>query len=233
MFAIIKKEVKSYFVTPLAYVVIFFFMILSSIFFWMRNLNYQLAEYTSVLGPMGFLLVFIIPLLTMKILSDDRKNSTFILYSTSPVSITDIVLGKYFAILIVYIVIILFTFIFPLILMIFGSPDLVKIIGGYIGFFLLGASFISVGVFISSLSESQIISAVFTFICLLIIWLIDSISGAFAGNIAKVMRWFSLLSRYEKFNTGILKLDSVLFFISFIFIFLFLTVRVLEKRRWS
>ena len=233
MFAIIRKEVKSYFVTPLAYVVIFFFMILSSIFFWMRNLNYQLAEYTSVLGPMGFLLIFIIPLLTMKILSDDRKNSTFILYTTSPVSITDIVLGKYFAILIVYITILLFTFIFPVILMIFGSPDLVKIIGGYIGFFLLGASFISVGVFISSLSESQIISAVFTFICLLIIWLIDSISGAFAGNIAKVMRWFSLLSRYEKFNTGILKLDSVLFFISFIFIFLFLTVRVLEKRRWS
>ncbi|AUS97758.1 ABC transporter permease [Clostridium thermosuccinogenes] len=232
MLAIFKREVKSYFYSPIAYVLIGLFILISSIFF-LSNLYGGYAEFNSNLSQMNFLLLFILPILTMRTLSEDRKNGTEVLLVTSPVSITGIVVGKYLAALAVFLVMTAITFIYQFILFGFGDPAVAQLVGGYVAFILLGASFISVGVFASSLTESQIIAAVTGIISLLIMWLMGYISNFTTGILAKVLSWFSLLERYNDFNLGILNLGSIVYYLSFIFVFIFLTIRVIEKRRWS
>lgn len=232
MLAIFWKEVKSYFYSPIAYILIGLFILLTSIFFW-PNLLYQMAEFNGTLSTMGFILVFIIPVLTMRILAEDRKNGTEVLLITSPASLTGIVLGKYLATLFVFLVLTCITFIYPIILIAFGGQLTVQLVGGYIGFILLGASFIAVGVFASSLTENQVVAVVIGFVSLLIMWIADSIGNMAGGFASKVLNWFSLISRYEDFNKGILGLSPVIYYLSFIAVFIFLTIRVIERRRWS
>jgi ABC-2 type transport system permease protein len=233
MFAIFKREIKSYFYSPIAYILIGLFTILSSLFFILTNISYGSAQLSGLLSNMGFILLFITPILTMRTLAEDRKNGTEVLLVTSPASIGKIVLGKYFAALSVFLIMTCITLIYPLILSIFGNPSAAPIIGGYVGFILLGAAFISIGVFASSLTENQIIAAVVSFAILLVIWLVEYIGNYFGGTISKVLNYFALLARYEEFNNGILSLSPVVFFISFIGVFLFLTTRVIERRRWG
>lgn len=234
MFTIFKREVKAYFYSPIAYVLIGFFILLSSLFFSSSALYSRSAEVNQTLSAMGIILVFIIPILTMRILAEDRKNGTEVLLITSPVSITGTVVGKYLAALFVFTVMLAITLIYPLILFTVGNPALPQMIGGYIGFFLLGATFIAIGVFASSLTENQIIAAVIGFVSLLVMWFIDFLSEAFlSGWAAQVLGWFSLLSRYGDFNRGILDLSPIVYYLSFIAVFIFLTIRVIEKRRWS
>ena len=233
MFAIFKRELKSYFYSPIAYALIGLYIILSSVFFLLMNLNSLYADFTGNLSTMGFLLIFIIPILTMKMLAEDRRNGTEVLLATSPASLTDIVVGKYLASLCVFLVMTVLTFVYPIILSIFGKPPIPQIIGAYIGFILLGVSFISIGIFASSLTENQVVAAVIAFVGLLVMWLMDSITLYIASWAAKILSWFSLMSRYQNFNRGILNLADIVYYLSFTAVFLFLTVRVLEKRRWS
>lgn len=232
MFAIFKREVKAYFYSPIAYVLIGLFILLSSIFF-IQNLNYQIADFNGNLSTMGFILIFIVPILTMKILAEDRKNGTEVLLITSPVSLTRIVVGKYLAVLFVFLVITVITFLYPVILVIFGGSITAQLIGGYIGFILLGASLISVGVFASSLTENQVIAAIISFVSLLIMGIIGPLSSSAGGVLGKVLGWLSVVSRNYDFNMGILSLSPIIYYLSFTTIFLFLTIRVIEKRRWS
>lgn len=232
MLAIMKKEIMSYFYSPVAYVLIGFYMLLTSVFF-IPNLTYQIGDFNSNLSSMGFMLIFIVPILTMRIIAEDRKNGTEVLLITSPVSIAGIVVGKYLASLAVFLVLTAISFIYPIILMAFGAQFTVQLVGGYIGFILLGASFIAVGVFASSLTENQVIAAVIGFVTLLIIWVAGSVGSMIGGIASKVLNWISLLSRYDDFSRGILGLSPIVYYLSFISVFLFLTVRVIERRRWS
>lgn len=233
MFAIFKRELKSYFYSPIAYALIGLFILLSSIFFLLINLGSQYADFSGNLSTMGFLLLFIVPILTMKILAEDRKNGTEVLLVTSPASIADIVIGKFLATFAVFLVMTVISFIYPIILAIFGKPPFAQLIGAYIGFLLLGASFIAVGVFSSSLTENQVVAAIIGFVSLIIMWLMDSISSYVGGITAKVLSWLSLLSRYSDFNQGILNLSPVIYYLSFTAVFIFLTIQVIERRRWS
>ena len=233
MAAVFWKEVKSYFYSPIAYILIGLFILLTSIFFYFGNILNTYGDFTIQLANIGFFLIFIIPVLTMRILSEDRKTGTEVLLLTSPASLTSIVVGKFLALFLVFMVLTCITFIYPIILIAFGGQLTTQLIGGYIGFILLGAAFISVGVFASSLTENQIVAVVVGFISLLIMWLADSIASTVGGIIGKVLSWFSLLSRYDDFNKGILGLGPVVYYLSFTAVFLFLTVRMIEKRRWS
>jgi len=236
MLAIFKRELKSYFYSPIAYVLIGFFILLSSVFF-LPNLTEGNTWFTGNLSTMAVFLVFIVPILTMRILAEDRKNGTEVLLITSPTNLTNIVLGKYFAAFSVFLVMTCITFAYPVILMIFGNPPMPQIIGGYIGFIFLGAAFIAVGLFASSLTENQVIAAVVGFVGLLIMWVMDGVSNMFAnvlwGKLSMILDWFSLLSRYQDFSAGILNLGPIMYYVSFSAVFLFLTIRVIEKRRWS
>ncbi|NSW90027.1 MAG: ABC transporter permease [Firmicutes bacterium] len=232
MQAVFWKEVKSYFYSPVAYVLIGMFILISSIIFW-PNLIGMYGEFNGNLASMGYILIFIVPILTMRILAEDRKNGTEVILLTSPVNLMGIVLGKYFAAVFVFLVMVLISFIYPIILFAFGASLTPPLVGGYVGFILLGASFISVGVFASALTENQVIAAIISFVGLLIMWIADGIGGMVGGFIAKILYWFSLLSRYEDFNRGVLNLSSIIYYLSFISVFMFITIMVIERRRWS
>ncbi|HHY24556.1 MAG TPA: ABC transporter permease [Clostridiaceae bacterium] len=232
MRAIFWKEVKSYFYSPVAYVLIGMFTLISSIFFW-PNLLSMSGEFNNNLATMGYILIFLVPILTMRILAEDRKNGTEVLLLTSPVNLAGIVLGKYFAAVFVFLIMVLVSFIYPIILCAFGASITPQLVGGYIGFILLGASFISVGVFASALSENQVIAAIVSFVGLLIMWIADGIGGMVGGFMAKILYWFSLLSRYDDFNRGVLNLSAIVYYLSFISVFIFLTIMIIERRRWS
>ena len=129
---------------------------------------------------------------------------------------------------------IIISLVYPAIMFKFGNPSLSEVIGSYIGFILLWGAFIAVGVFISSLTESQMIAGVFTFASLLLIYFISWFESSLKNEIAKeIVNWFSLLSRYSDFQSGILNIENIIYYLSFIFVFLFLTVRVIDKRRYS
>lgn len=232
MLAIFKREIRAYFYSPIAYILIGLFMFLAS-FAFRENLRGMYADFNGNLSFLAIVLVFLIPILTMRMLAEDRKSGTEVLLVTSPANLTSIVLGKYFAALFVFLVMTVLTFIYPIILFIFGKPALPQMLGAYLGFILLGATFIAVGMFASSLTENQIIAAVIGMVSLLFMVLLRGMAETFGGITSKVLNWFSLLSRYDDFTRGILDVGPIVYYISFTAVFIFLTIRVIEKRRWS
>lgn len=233
MWAVYRKELRSYFYSPIAYVLIGLFILLTSIFFFLGNLASRVADFSGIVGTMGFILVFIIPVLTMRILAEDRKNGTEVLLLTSPARLSGIVLGKFLAAFTVFLILTVLTFIYPVIIVLMGGKITAQLVGSYIGFILLGASFISVGLFASSITENQVVAVIVSFVGLLVMWIIDSLAGFVGGFVGKILSWFSLLSRYEDFNKGILSLSPVVYYISFTAVFIFITIQMIEKRRWS
>lgn len=232
MFSIYKKEFKSYFTSPTAYVIMGLFILISSIIFYI-NLTAPTSEFNFNLNYMALILILIVPILTMKILADERKSGTEVLLITSPTSLNSIVIGKYLAAFSVFLVMIAITLIYPIILAAMGEPSIPEIVGGYVGLILLGAAFISFGIFASSLTESQIIAAIVSVVGLLIMWLLQTIAPVLGGPAAKILNWFSLYARTEDFFAGMISLGPVVYYLSFSAVFVFLAIRVIEKRRWS
>lgn len=231
MLAVYKREMKIYFYSPIAYVVIGLFIFLSSMFF--SNLFYEgNTDYNGILNSMGFIAIFLVPVLTMRSIAEDRKNGIDVLFITSPQSTTSIVLGKYLALLTVFGVAILLTAVYPIVLFVYGNPFITQIIGGYIGFILIIATFISIGLFGSALTENQIIAAVVSFVMLMVMWVTDSVANYASGIVKVFLNWFSLISRFREFNIGILNLSNIIYYLSFITIFVLLTITIIEKRRW-
>jgi len=230
MLAIYKRELKSYFYSPIAYVIIGLFFVFTSILFMLGNLYATSADMSGVIGTMGFLLIFFVPIITMRTIAEDRKNGTEVLLATSPVTLTSRVIGKFLAAFTVFLSITVLTMIYPLILSAYGKLSFGLLFGQYLGFILMGLAFIAVGIFASSLTENQIIAAVIGVVMLFIVWLLDAVSTSIGGFIGKVMQWISLMTRYQDFNYGDLKLSNVIYLISFAVIFIFLTIRIIDRK---
>lgn len=234
MVAVWKREFQSYFLSPLAYIFIGAFMVVAGIMFSSGNIMANNVSFNSTLGSLSFIFMLLVPILTMKLISEDKKNKTDQLLLTSPLTIPAIVIGKYLAAVSVFLVTLVISFVFPIILSIFGAPAFGEIVAGYIGFFLLGCALIAIGLFISSITESQVIAALVTFFVLMIMWM---------GNVAlalipypfvtTILEWFSVYTRLRPFSLGLLSLTPTIYFISFTIVFLFLAIRSMEKRRWS
>lgn len=234
MTAIFKKEFKSYFLSPIGYIFVGVFMALASLFFSSGILYTQQADISLMFSDINVVYLFLVSLLTMRLLAEERGKKTDQLLMSSPVSITEIVLGKYLAAMAVFGVTMLLTLIFPTIMFMYGNPSLSEIIGSYIGFILLWGAFISVGLFISSLTESQMIAGVLTFASLLLIYFINWFQTSVQNPIAqKIISMFALLQRYGEFQNGVLNIENIIYYFSFIFVFLFFTVSVIDKRRFS
>ncbi|OQY31969.1 MAG: ABC transporter permease [Spirochaetaceae bacterium 4572_59] len=287
MLAVFLKELRTYFTTPIGYIFMGVFLLISGILFTTSNIFAMNSDYSSFLGSLVFIFLLVIPLLTMKILSEERKQKTDQLLLTVPIATGKIITGKFLAAMALYLITMSVTFLYPLFLSFHGKLDAAQIIGSYIGFFLLGASFISIGIFVSSLSDSQASAAILTFCVLIITWIIDFLGGfmpqsiasaviftliiviggaawmysttkntpaaalvilagmiligllylinkeLFFNLIAKTFSWFSLTKRFSDFPMGILKLDAIVYYVSFCGFFLFLTTQRLEKQRWS
>ena len=287
MLAIIKKEFLTYFKSMTGYIFMACLLFFVGLFFVLNNLLGMSPQYNGVLSNITFVFMLIVPILTMRLLAEEARQKTDQLLLTSPISLSRIVLGKFLGAVSVLFLTLVITLIYPVILSTMGSVNWPEVIGGYVGFFLFGCSLIAVGLFVSSITDNQVIAAVVTFTVLLLIWFIDTIAqglptdrtsgiiftciliaavafifymaaknwivsggimaagligvfvgyrmkpAAFDGLIAKVLNWFSLLSRYDDFSMGVLNLSPIIYYISFSGIFLFLTVRMLEKKRWS
>jgi ABC-2 type transport system permease protein len=174
------------------------------------------------------------PLLTMRLLAEEKKSKRDQLLLTSSISLTSIVLGKFFSAVSVFAVTCVITFVYPIILFVLGVPALPLILNGYLGFFLIGMAFISVGVFISALTENQLTAAVGTYGCLLLFLTLDLlITQIRLPWITTVLQWFSLFRRFKPFQFGSFSISSIVYYLVFSTVFLILTILVMEKRRWQ
>ena len=228
MLAVLKKELKTYFLTPLGYIFIAVFMILfSNIFYTMifntTTENLSIAKFEYVIANSLIILTFITPVLTMRMFAEEKSTGTDQLLFTSPKSITKIVLGKFLAATAVILITILITFIYYFILTRFGSPSFKVALIAEIGFLLIALAYISFGMFASSISPNQLIAAIIT----IGFFFITSFFNSTSGIIASV----SLMSMYEKFPLGIISLQEVVGYISFITLFILLTIIVLQRRK--
>ena len=223
MLAVFKKEFKSYFYSPMAYIVIGLFIVVTSFIFCYFFLPQ--GDFTPMLDMIVYLQFLLVPMLTMRLLTEDRKNGTESLLLTSPTKLASIVVGKYLAALAVFMAMVALSWVYPLVLLGFGGVVTAKLVGGYVGYVLIGAAFIAFGLFASSLTENQFIAAVITIVGLLVIQLAETLASSIEGFVGKVFDWFSLLARFRIFIRGVFDIVPIVYLLSFIVLFVFLTVR--------
>lgn len=234
MFAIFKRELKAYFTSPLGYVFLAIFYAFSGLFFYIFSLSVGSTDISSVFLMMFMVLMVFVPLLTMRLLSEDKKQKTDQLILTAPVSLLSIVMGKFLAAYAIFAIGVAVMPVYGFVMSTFATVSWLPICGNTVGLLLLGGIFVSIGLFISSLTENQMIAAIGGFFINLMILLMNTLKSALPnGFLQDVLSSISVYSRYSEITNGIFSLSSLIFFVSVIFIFLFLTVRVLEKRRWA
>ncbi|MDR0315876.1 MAG: ABC transporter permease subunit [Treponema sp.] len=287
MIAIFKREFKAYFLSPIGYIYMGFFLLLTGIFFTSGNLLPQNSRFSTFFGSLTFIYIFAVPLLTMRLFSEEKRQKTDQLLLTSPVSISGIVCGKFFAALILFAMTLVITLLYAVVIAIYGDFQWAETAGSYIGFLFMGAGYIAVGLFISAGTENQLTAALATFFTLFLLLVIDPVArmippdirsglisagflaalvaffvflntrnwfitagtlvlcaliiggfwlfrqNVFAGFLTNFLGWFSLNRRYQSFTMGLLKFDALVYYASFCAFFLFLTVRIIEKRRWN
>lgn len=234
MGAIFRREVQSYFISPIGYIFLAAFYAFSAFFFATSSLAQGSTKMNTMFSQLMIILVVLIPILTMRTMSEDKKSKTDQCLLTAPVSLGGIVAGKFLAALLVYTCAVAITVVYAVILSAYAEMDWLVIIGNIVGLELFGASFIAVGIFCSSLTENQVVAAVISFISILALNMLSLIGNLVPWNwLQDVCTKLSFYERYSGFTYGLFDLSNVLFFISAIVVFLFLTVRVLEKRRWS
>lgn len=234
MKAILRRELKSYFASPIGYVCIAVLLFLSGLLYW-NVMSIGSSSYISMVYSNLFTFtMMVIPILTMKSMSDEQKNKTDQALLTAPVSVTAIVLGKFLAAFIVYAIAMTGSLLPCVAISLFGSPSWGEIFGYYLGSLFYGAAMIAIGVFISSLTVSQVISAIATFAVSIFILLMGQLASLASGTfVATVVEWLSFDTRYAYFTQGIFNISSAVFFLSVVAIFVFLTARRLESKRWS
>ena len=281
MFAIIKKELKQYFYSMVGFVFLAFFLAIVGLYTWAGNLSQGIGNFEMTLGNMTFIFVILIPILTMRIVAEEKKQKTDQLLYTSPISLTKVILGKYIAVMILFTIAILVIALYPLLIHMYGQDVRLSLAySSLIGFYLLGAANIAVGLFISSLTESQVIAAVVSFmltsiasmlptdalsqaLILTVAWIVVCViaynmmknitvtailavigevvvwgiyiakSAVYENLLSKVADAFAITSRYSDFELGILKYDAIVYYISVSFLFVFLTVQIIIKKRFN
>ena len=249
--AIWQREMKSYFVSPVAYVVLTIFLALAGLFFF-GNLA-EVVQFTMSQAQMGqigqpidvpayvvrslfntltVILLFLIPMLTMRLFAEERKQKTLELLLTAPINNVQTMLGKYLASLTFLAILLASASLTILPLFIYGQPDIKPILSAYLGVFLYGAALLALGLFISTLTENQIIAVVITFGVSLTFWLV-SIFGSYAtGSLREVINYLSIISHLNDFIKGVIDTSHVIYYVTFAFVWLFLAYRSLESMRW-
>ncbi len=251
---ILNRELKSYFSSLIAYVVIVMFLLITGYFFYNLLATFSVISFQAQVNPMlakqyhllninetvvrplfgniSIIMLLMTPLLTMRLISEEKKSGTIELLLTFPVKDIDVVLGKYLACLFVFLVMILLTATYPILLLGLGEPEVMPILTGYLGLFLLGAAFISLGIFTSSLTENQIVSASMSFGILFFFWLISYSVPFVSPAFGQVLSYLSINEHIASLAKGVLDTEDIIYYLCFIVLFLFLTLRSLESKRW-
>lgn len=234
MIAVFRRELKGCFVTPVGYVFLAAFYAYAGLMFYVTSLSEGKIEMDMLFSSLVIALVVLIPILTMRTMAEERRSKTDRCLLSSPVSIAAIVVGKFFALLVVYLAAISITVVMALIASIYSSPDWSVVLGNFVGLALLGAAYIAIGIFCSSCTESQPVAATLGFGVLMFATFISAIAAQLPFEwVTKIAGKISFSERYYTFTYGLFDISNVLFFISAAFVFLFLTVRIAESRRRS
>ncbi len=251
--AICGKELRQIFGSSVAYVILAAFLMLTGFFFYDLFSNYsQILGYAGmyqqpgmmeqvnvndmILTPLfhniNVILLLIVPLITMRLYSEEKRAGTDELLLTSPVSVGQIVTGKLLAGVVFYLLVLVLTFHYPAIVAKYAAPDVGKIVAGYLGLLLMGIAFVAFGLFASTLSRNQVVAAVATFSVLLVFWILGWIAESQTGVVGQVMKYLSMTEHFEKFGEGALEIADLVYFLSFIAFFWFLATRSVESTRW-
>ncbi|TKS58149.1 MAG: hypothetical protein EWM72_03204 [Nitrospira sp.] len=251
--AIIAKELRGYFVSPIVYVVgavfllIFGFLSYLYIVFagaqaiqlmqmqgGMAQINLNDLVFRNLFSSMRFVLLIILPILTMRLFAEERKLRTFEFLMTSPIGINEIVAGKFVSVLLIFLGLLGLTGLVPIVLMLFSDFDWNPVLSGYLGMALLGTLFLSVGVFASAMTENQIVAAFVSFGILLTIWLISGLGGLLGDTTAgRIISYVSFMEHYDRLVRGLIDTSDLVYFGSGLILMLFLTHRIVESARWK
>lgn len=251
IFYIFKKELRAYFYSPIAYTVIVIFLVISGYFFsaivgvyslysfqamqrpgLASGLNITEGIINPLFGNMAVFILLIMPILTMRLFSEEKRMGTFELLMTYPIRDVEVVLGKFLAGISVFAVMLLLTFLYPVLIAWVGNPEIKPFLSAYLGLFLMGSAFIALGVLISTLTENQIIAAVISFGTLLIFWVIGFSADNVGPTFGSILRHISIIEHFQNFARGLIDTKDVIYYLNFIIFFLFLTLRSLESNKW-
>jgi gliding motility-associated transport system permease protein len=254
-YAVFQKEIKHFFYSPIAYIVIAAFILIAGIFFYLYlssfveaammdmyrsqqfrqapqrfNINLQLIR--PFFWNLALISLFVLPLVTMRLYSEEKKSGTVELLYTSPLSVANIVLGKFFAGIVFYLVMLVPTFLFMGLLFIYGDPEIGPVLSGYLGLLLLGSAFISGGLFISSLTENQIIAAIGGFGLSLLLWVIGWAANYSGPGLAGVLNYLSIINHFEDFAQGVIDSKHLFYYLLFSTFGVYLTFKSVESIKW-
>jgi ABC-2 type transport system permease protein len=249
---IVKKEMRLYFTSSVAWVIITIFLVIAGYFFYNIFAFYTLASMQSAMNPqmarelnvtdsvlrplfsnVSVILLLLMPLITMRLFAEERRSGTIELLLTYPVRDGAVLIGKYLAALAVYVIMLALTLMYPAIVFYFVRLEWGPLLTGYLGLLLMGATFLAVGIFASSLTENQIVASVTTFGVLLILWVIGWSAEYVGGAWGRVLSHLSLLDHFDTFARGVLDTKDVIYYVDVTIVALFLTLRSLEARRWK
>jgi ABC-2 type transport system permease protein len=247
--AIAGKELRSYFSSPMAYIVIGLFAVLFGFFFWLFlnlfvrqsaqmmqfgggsvNINQQMIRY--LLQNTTIIILFIMPMITMRTYSEEKRSGTIELLLTSPITDVQIILGKFLGALALYAAMLLVTLLYMALLFFFGNPEWKPIAAGYLGLLLLGAAFIALGLFISSVTKNQIVAGVLTFATFLMLWVIGWPADQSGPTMRAILSNLSIVDHFDDFSRGIIDSKHVIYYLTFITFGLFLTAKSVDVERW-
>lgn len=247
---IAKRDFKSSFTTPVAYVVLAFFLGMMGATFYSSvvgfnaavmqyqqfNQGHALSLTEGVINPlygmMTTIFLFLAPALTMRLFAEERKNLTFPLLMTSPVKLWEIVLGKWLSAVLILLVIFSITSVYPIVLFLAGNPDGGALLTTILGTFLIASSFLAFGTLFSAMTENQFIAFICAFFGNLLLWMINWFAGQGTGPVTEFFQSLSIISHYMNFMRGMIHSGDLVYYVSFIFVSLFLTHRVLDSYRW-
>lgn len=253
--AIFQKELKHFFYSPIAYIVIAAFTLIAGIFFYLYLSSFVEAAFMDMMRSQQFrtapqkfninlqlirpyfwnlalISLFVLPLVTMRLYSEEKRAGTVELLYTTPLSVANIVIGKFFAGIVFYIVMLIPTFIFMALLFVYGNPELGPVLSGYLGLLLLGSAFISGGLFISSLTENQIIAAIGGFGLSLLLWVIGWAASYSGPGLAPVLNYLSIINHFEDFAQGVIDSKHVFYYLLFCTFGVYLTFKSVESIKW-
>ena len=244
MLAIWKREVQNYFLTPIGYVFMGIFLLVGGVFFFLYNIMYASSDLSTMFGNLSYLFMLAVPILTMKLLSEEKRSKSDQLLLTSPRSIWDIVLGKFTAACTVLLATMAVTLIYVIVIAVYSNDIMTGgakpglIFSNYIGFFLLGCGYIAIGTLMSALTENQVSAAVLTLGVNMLLQLIETVLPQLTlpqglSFLTTGFSWLSMYTRYYQFAAGVISIANVFYYVSLCGVILFLAVRVIDKRRWS
>ena len=247
---ICRKELHGYFVSPVAYLLLTMFAIIFGFFYWnsvgyfnmvglesqMRGQSFPMSVNEYVIRPLlsniSVIGLFFIPMITMRLFAEEKRSGTIELLATSPIRDMEVILGKWFAAVILYAVMLLFTAINFAFLFRYGNPDWKPLAVGYLGLLLQAGGLLAIGTFISTLTKNQIIAGAATFGACLLLWVLEWVAGYETATWAKVLAYLSVVTHFDSFAKGVLDAKDAIFYLSVIFLGLFLTSRSMESLRW-